>query len=66
MGCGCGKKKAQGQVLGNTSIRTAVYQVVKDGQVVSEHSTPADARKAAAESSGRVRITSRAVSNAVS
>ena len=65
MGCGCGKKKAAGQTVGNTAIRTAVYQVVKDGQTVSEFSTPQEARKAAAEAGGRVRISSRAGAAAV-
>lgn len=59
MGCGCAKKKLNGQVVnGAVAGRRAVYQVVVDGQVTSEFTTPMEARRAATESGGRVRITS--------
>ena len=61
MGCGCAKKRGvNGEVISNGAIagRKAVYQVVKDGQVVSEFGTPLEARRAATEQGGRVRISS--------
>jgi hypothetical protein len=61
MGCGCAKKRGvNGEVISQGAFagRKAVYQVVKDGQVVSEFGTPMEARKAATEAGGRVRITS--------
>lgn len=62
MGCGCAKKKINGQVVnGAVAGRQAVYQVVKDGQVVSESTTPMEARRAATEVGGRVRITSQPI-----
>lgn len=67
MGCGCNKKIGNGQAMGARSARTAVYQVVdKGGSVVSEHTTAGDARKAAVEAGGRIRVTSKSTSGAVS
>jgi hypothetical protein len=63
MGCGCAKKKLNGQVVNGASAgRKAVYQVLKDGQVLSEFDTPSEARKAATEAGARVRITSQPIS----
>lgn len=61
MGCGCKKSKAVTSVASQSnSSRVAVYQVTTgNGKVLSEHSTSMEARKAAADSGGRVRITSR-------
>lgn len=59
MACGCQKKKLNGEIVGTTSAgRRAVYEVVVDGQTLSSHSTPMEARKAATASGGRVRISS--------
>ena len=62
MGCGCKKALKNGEVVTSTgSRRTAVYQVVgSDGSVVSEFSTPGEARKEAGQVGGRVRVTSKA------
>lgn len=51
--------------MGVSAARHAVYQVVKDGQTISEFSTPMEARKAAAEAGARVRITSQQTSPVV-
>jgi hypothetical protein len=60
MGCGCRKGKTQAQNLGSSASRTAVYQALgSDGAIVSEHLTPMDARNAAVQAGGRVRIVSR-------
>lgn len=66
MGCGC-NKKINGQVIqqGATAGRRAVYQVVKNGQVLSEFGTPMEARRAASEAGARVRIISQPVTSAV-
>ena len=62
MGCGCAKKKLNGQtVMGASAARRAVYEVVKDGQILSSFNTPMEARKAATEAGARVRITSQPV-----
>lgn len=64
MACGCAKKRGvNGELIsqGNIAGRRAVYQVVKDGQVVSEYGTPMEARKAATDAGGRVRITSQPI-----
>lgn len=64
MGCGCNKRRGvNGEIVtsGISAGRKAVYQVVKDGQVVSEFSTPMEARKAASEVGARVRISSQAM-----
>lgn len=68
MGCGCQKKKLNGQLVGTTSAgRQAVYQVIgSDGQVASEHSSPMEARKAATAAGGRVRITSQSTPTVLS
>ena len=60
MGCGCRKNTGQAQNLGNSASRTAVYQALSsDGAVISEHLTPMEARNAAVQAGGRVRIVSR-------
>lgn len=56
MGCGCGGK---GQVSARAS-RSTIYQVLVQGQVVSEHPTLPDARSAAVTAGGRVKVTSKA------
>lgn len=68
MGCGCQKKRLNGQLVGTTSAgRKAVYQVINaDGLVISEYSTPMEARKAASAAGGRVRVTSKALPTVVS
>lgn len=67
MACGCQKKKLNGELVGTTSAgRRAVYQVVIDGQVTSEFSTPMEARRAATAAGGRVRITSQPTATVVS
>jgi len=67
MACGCQKKRLNGQLVGTTSAgRKAVYQVVVNGQVTSEFSTPMEARKAAAAEGGRVRVTSQPLPTVVS
>lgn len=61
MGCGCAKKRGvNGEVVSNGAVagRKAVYQVVKDGQVLSEFPTSMEARRVAAEEGARVRVTS--------
>ena len=66
MGCGCRKGAVAGTPLGNSASRTAVYQALdSNGAVISEHTQPMDARKAAVEAGGRVRITSRNTADVV-
>lgn len=55
MGCGCGK----GGITARSS-RSTIYQVLVNGQVVSEHPTLPDARTAAITAGGRVKVTSKA------
>ena len=66
MGCGCNKKRAEGVISGTAAGRRAVYQVVKDGTVLSEFGTPMEARRAASEAGARVRITSQPITAVVS
>lgn len=70
MGCGCGKGKA-GSPLPQATIQTAsaptaariaVYEVVKDGEVVLSTTTPSAARSEAKRVGGSVRVTSRQAS----
>lgn len=65
MGCGCGGKRGNG-VVGNANRSTVFQALNAQGSVVSEHSSPAEARAAATAAGGRVRVTSRSNANAVS
>jgi hypothetical protein len=62
MGCGCKKALKNGEIVTSTgSRRSAVYQVVdSSGNMISEFSTPGEARKEAGQVGGRVRVTSKA------
>lgn len=59
MGCGCNKKAQNGVAASPRAIRRTVYQVIKDGSVLSEFGTLAEARKEAVASSGQVRVSSK-------
>lgn len=58
MGCGCGGKKGN-NVIGNANRSTIFQALDAQGQVLSEHATPTEARAAATAAGGRVRVTSR-------
>lgn len=58
-GCGCNKNK--GAAAGPRTSRQTVYQVVKDGGVVSEFGTLSEARTEAIATSGQVRVSSKTV-----
>lgn len=61
MGCGCSSGKNTKQVPGVTqsTVRFTVYQVLKENEVVSEFSNLREARAAAVEVGGRVKVTSK-------
>jgi hypothetical protein len=61
-GCGCNKKTAQVPGAGGASVRRAtIYQVLDNGSVVSEFDTLGEARVAATQVGGRVKVTSKLV-----
>lgn len=61
MGCGCGKRSTAGSGTATTSRRATVYQVLVGSSIESEFSTLPEARKAATEVGGRVKVTSKIV-----
>ena len=60
MGCGC-NKRAQNGVVAPRAIRQTVYQVVKDGGILSEFGTLSEARREAVAQSGQVRVSSKTI-----
>jgi hypothetical protein len=63
MGCGCNKNKtAQVPGAGPSAARRAtIYQVLSNGSITSEHDNLPEARIAATEVGGRVKVTSKMV-----
>lgn len=61
MGCGCNKARSNGALAAPRASRQTVYQVIKNGGVVSEFSTLQEARKEAITADGQVRVSSKLV-----
>lgn len=60
MGCGCNKRAQNGQVAPR-AIRQTVYQVIKNGSVISEFGSLSEARQDAIAQSGQVRVSSKTI-----
>lgn len=59
MGCGCNKARSNGALSTPRAVRRTVYQVIKNGAVVSEFGTLAEARTEAVSQDGQVRVSSK-------
>lgn len=58
-GCGCNKGSKQVPGAAPAARRVTVYQVLTNGNVVNEFSSLPEARKAAIQAGGRVKVTSK-------
>lgn len=63
MGCGCSKGRSLGDGSSSASLprRVTVYQVLSNGNVLSEYDSLPVARKEAVAVGGRVKVTSKVI-----
>ena len=61
LGCNCGKSRAVQPAGMSTVRRETIYQVLNNSTIISEHGTLPEARKAATEVGGRVKVTTKMV-----
>lgn len=60
-GCGCNKGRSLSPGQTAQSRRVTIYQVLTNGNIVSEHESLPSARQEAVKVGGRVKVTSKVV-----